>query len=244
MVWALILSVLLLSFPSPVLAEPVDEGDGSMEVVPADNPDLEDSDEDVEGDSEVSEEPTEPDTVDSEPVSVEVTLPETDTTFYDEYGVEVMSTAEPDARLSAVSTSTPYASVTGGTYYELASLTRPKMGWADDYVFWRSGQYSYSLAYGDLSFDSGTFTGSGLHLIHWTYSSSQTGYLMTEETSDLSLRVNSCVVYSNLGNFPILDHQADNNCYLAFMGVVAVCLYLIRSLFGFVLRMGVRTVNE
>lgn len=246
MVWALIFSLALLLSPSPALADPVD-GESSTEtlVEPVEQEEEEvveyvDSEADSEGDSEFSE----PDSVDSEPVSVEVTLPDTDTTFYDEYGIEVMSTVEPDIRANAVSTSTPYASVTGGTYYEIASLIRPKMGWTDDYVFWRSGQYSYSLAFGDLSYDSGTFTGSGLNVIHWTYSSNQTGYLMTEESSDISLRVNSCVVYSNLGNFPILDHQADTNCYLAFFAVVAVCCYLIGRIFSFVLRMGVRTVNE
>ena len=105
MVWALIL-VIVLSFPTPAIADEYEEEDIETEYEDV-------SDED---DSEGTEEPDSVDSEPSEPVSVEVVLPESDTVFYDEYGIQLMSTEEPRAVVNALSMTSPYASVTGGTY--------------------------------------------------------------------------------------------------------------------------------
>lgn len=240
MVWALILSLLLLS-PVPAWADPVDD---DWDVVP------------VEVDTVVDgEEPSLPDEVDSEsssvpsePVQVQQVVQEitvdVPSEYYDADGVLLYSAAVPDVSVNAIGDSSPYSSVTPSTYVTICADIMPKLGWRDNYVFWRSGQYSYRLAYGDIKLSGSRFSGSVCTLVDFTYSNNTTGYLMSTSTGSVSLDAGNAIVYSNLGVYPVLSVPSDHMKLTSYFVVVACGVYLLHCLYSFLLRLGVRNVAE
>lgn len=197
----------------------------------------------VEEDSLSAAEPVE---LSSEPVvsvpSSEVVAP---TVFVDTDGVEVMSSDVPsDVVVLAASSSTPYASVTGGTYTDIVRDMVIKLGWSDDYVFYRANQYVYRFAYGDLNLDGSVFTGDGLNFVDFSYTSSSTGYIMSRSTGSLNLNCSDFIVYSNLGDYPSISSDAVLIHLLSFFAVVAAAVFVLHCFYSFLLRLGVRHVQE
>ena len=235
MVWAVILSLLLIVSPAYALdAGLADSEGGESEIVyqestedsatdteSAATDDVADAEGDVLGTVQVVE-------VASEPV-----------TFYDTDGEVVMSSEVPvSVTLDAnMATSAVYGSVTGGTYTTLAAQTLAKVGWNDDYVFYRAGQYAYVLAVGDLEFANGRFTADTADIYTWR-NDSMSGYTFEKSSDQLNLTVGSYIVYSNLGPYPVLDLTWTGIMLLVYMmGVVCLCM-LVRPIFDFTLRMG------
>lgn len=110
-----------------------------------------------------------------------------------------------------------------------------------DYVYFRSGQYEYSLVVGDLEYDSLTFTAEeyDYYTIH-TSNNYGTSYLSLIHSSgnDLNLDVSNHLVYSNLGAYPSLYDRGDYYGFaLVLMAFVAGCCALLRPLFGFTYRL-------
>lgn len=112
----------------------------------------------------------------------------------------------------------------------------------DDYVFFRSGQYEYSLLVGDLDYNGGRFDLVGEGKIYKVTQNSgnnyNTHYLYDVlDVSSYFVNTNGILVYSNLGDFPTLNTY--DNLY-DYMIVVILCIMgcccLIRPLFNFVLR--------
>lgn len=110
----------------------------------------------------------------------------------------------------------------------------------DDYIYWRSGQYQYSLVVGDIDYSNGRFSSSG-ECTHYYFTTSS-GYNSTfsyhvDNINDFSLSVGDSLVYSNLGNYPNLTDRGDLYALSALiLMLIALCLYLLRSVFGFCLR--------
>lgn len=239
MVWALIIAFALFS-PTLAYAEP--EVVETEEVVQGD----EGTEEGV-TDDEVLQEPAEGDSESdvsaAEPVQASEDVEEVVT--YSPDG-EILSTTKAPEIVRAVSpTYTVYASVTSNTYSDMAARMLWKMGWGDDYVFWRSGQYSYTLAYGDFDLASGRFDCASAHVVTFTLDSGYSGtYTMTEGDGVVSLVPSSYIVYSNLGQYPLLDSGHVFERLVVFMSCVAVIMELVRTVFSFTLRMGVRVENE
>lgn len=74
-----------------------------------------------------------------------------------------------------------------------------------DYVFFRSGQYSYDIYVGDITFSGSSFSGSDLlHIVYDSQTYNQTGPSISYSTGSLSLTPNSSLLYSNLGDYPSL----------------------------------------
>lgn len=113
----------------------------------------------------------------------------------------------------------------------------------DDYVFFRSGQYSYILIVGDLQFSDGNFslinTGSCYEItqVNGTgYSSNYYSYSVSE-ISSYTVETNGILVYSNLGDYPTLSNTGDVYVFLICFVFSVFCIgSLIRPLFNFVLR--------
>lgn len=133
-------------------------------------------------------------------------------------------------------------STTYVTYFrDMLSKVSP----SDDYVFYRSGQYEYSMVVGDLDYSNGRIsfnyidepckvykitqsTGSSYNQ---TYSFTVTNY------SDFSLNVGNSLIYSNLGDFPDLIERGDYlETALVLLVLVVVCMYITSRIFGFCLR--------
>lgn len=82
-----------------------------------------------------------------------------------------------------------------------------------DYVAFRSGQYTYTLAVGDLDFD-GDFYGNGkIKIYEFDTESSGYGsnltYAVTND-SNFELLTSNTILYSNLGDYPNLIERGAN----------------------------------
>lgn len=109
------------------------------------------------------------------------------------------------------------------------------------YVAYRSGQYSYTLAVGNLSI-TGTNISSADTVTLYVYQTSSgynSSYTYNVSTvTDFSLNVGNYIVYSNLGNFPQLEERGVVYEYttLYIICIVGLCMF-IRSIFSFTYRL-------
>lgn len=112
---------------------------------------------------------------------------------------------------------------------------------SDDYVFWRSGQYEYTMITGNLELYGSTFSSPDLvteySITTGTGYNSYYTYTVTEDISAFTLNSENYLVYSNLGNYPILIERGALYEYstLATLIIIGCCL-LLRPMFDFVLR--------
>lgn len=134
---------------------------------------------------------------------------------------------------------TPYDGSISSTYTAIFEDVAAKLSLTDDYVFFRSGQYEYMLVAGDLTYD-GSFSGSACDVwyISTNTGSYNTGYVFSKGSlADFSLSPGSALVYSNLGHFPdLVDRGEVYSFAILILLLVAIFLYLIRSIFSFTLR--------
>lgn len=111
----------------------------------------------------------------------------------------------------------------------------------DDYVFYRSGQYSYTLVVGDLEYANKNFRADEYTCYVISYSnsgySSSTYTYTTSSGADFSLDVGNYVVYSNLGHYPNLIERDTYYGYatLYIIIVIGLCV-VIRGIFKFTYR--------
>lgn len=96
------------------------------------------------------------------------------------------------------------------TYLDYFEGIVQKLPYDEHYVIWRSGDYSYTLAYGeDVRLDGAVFTGS-CDVVQIYRSSSASGYssydwyVRTLEDT-LNLETENLFVYSDLGMFPTVE---------------------------------------
>lgn len=143
---------------------------------------------------------------------------------------------------SSVATYSSYSVYDGSissTYVSLFDRLSSKFGYSD-YVFFRSGQYTYSCFWGDLALSGSSFFGSGLDSVVLTVSSSAgTSYYTWSysDNVDLSLSAGSALVYSSLGSYPVLDSPSVGfDIVLLFLLVVALIACFVRGIFAFTYR--------
>lgn len=136
---------------------------------------------------------------------------------------------------------TAYQSVSpNSSYLDWADSYYPHIGFSDDYVFFRSGQFQYCLAVGDLSYSSGTFSGDDIQCTFLNLSSGGSGDLsVTSSSGSFNLNPSSKIVYSNLGSYPTLNPLYFYLTCFIFISVVALIMSLLRYIWSFLLRMGV-----
>lgn len=112
----------------------------------------------------------------------------------------------------------------------------------DDYVFFRSGQYDYTLIVGDLTYADSVFSGKDYTAYTISTNSGTSAYssvykYTVTSGSNFSLSVGSYLVYSNLGSYPILEDRSSVYGYatLFLLVVIAVCM-LVRPILNFTYR--------
>lgn len=120
-------------------------------------------------------------------------------------------------------------------------VANKKVGLLDDYVFFRSGQYTYDLVVGDIEFSSGKFVSNETVQIY-SISTESSGYnssyvYSTTSQDGFSLSPTNQLIYSNLGDYPDLIERSNYyEVFIALLLLVALCLYLLRSIFSFCTR--------
>lgn len=134
---------------------------------------------------------------------------------------------------------TVYEGNLSGTYTDMARDLMGSVGLDDSYLFFRSGQYEYTLLVGDLTYENGVFT-APTAIEYRIYTGSGYGndysYSVTD-VSDVRLSPGSSIVYSDLGDYPELRSWGDlldlaQVFLLAMYGV----MFLVHCIFSFILR--------
>lgn len=138
----------------------------------------------------------------------------------------------------------PYEGTISSTYIDIFSQIDISAN--DDYVFFRSGQNSYSMLVGDIDHSGTSFslTEPGKLYVLDNVNTSGTGYggntyykWTVSDVSSYTLNTGGMLVYSNLGNNPILGERGDIYAYTtAFLLSVIFLSSVLGSVFGFVLR--------
>lgn len=137
---------------------------------------------------------------------------------------------------------TPYDGTISSTYLDI--FKQFDISPNDDYVFFRSGQYEYTMLVGDIDYSNNNFTLNGNGKLYTLVYNTGTGYgsnsYYTRTVSDVStytVTTGGKLVYSNLGDFPILSERGDIYAYTsAFLLSVIFLCSVIGAVFGFVLR--------
>lgn len=169
-------------------------------------------------------------------------------TLYDEDGLALTSedtrVVAPEALASIPSS--VYGSVTPSTSYaNFAASLLPKLGFSDDYVFFRSGENEFIFVHGAMSLSGTTFSGDSVDYERFYYGGSSRGYLFDSGTGSLSLDTVGYVVLSNLGDYPTLTGaDASMTHVLVFVSTVALCLFVISRLLSFTLRTRLEVVSN
>lgn len=124
---------------------------------------------------------------------------------------------------------TPYDSSISTSVVSYMSDVLPKLGNVS-YVLFRSGQYTYRLVYADdLYFADGVFSSASADYI--SYDSRD--YLWTAGVEgSFTLRTNGYIVYSDLGNYPVLARDAVYLYVILFLGVIFLLFVIYRSFFN------------
>lgn len=105
------------------------------------------------------------------------------------------------------------------------------IGFNQNYVAFRSGQYSYTMLVGDLEYDNGVITlyGSGKE---YEYSTTGSGYnnqykYYVNEIADSSVNVGNNIIYSDVGDFPQLVERGAKYEMLTAVLLVIMCLSVV-----------------
>lgn len=143
------------------------------------------------------------------------------------------------AQASAVS---PYDGTISTTYLTVFRDVVSDLGANEDYLFYRSGQYEYTLIAGDLYRYGDTvelFDDGRAYVLTYQSNYGQDNYYHWEvnDISSFSLAVGDYLVYSNLSGYPSLEGRETVYAYSTLFVMCVLCVaFVLRSCFGFVLR--------
>ena len=130
---------------------------------------------------------------------------------------------------SLYSSYTPYDSSISTTVIQYMSDVLPKLGNVS-YVLFRSGQYTYRLVYADdLQFTDGVFSAFDADYI--SYDSRDYRWYSGTEGS-FTLRTNGYIVYSDIGDYPVLARDSMYIYAGLFLGVLFLLFTIYRSFFN------------
>lgn len=123
------------------------------------------------------------------------------------------------------------------TYIQYFRDTLSKIPLGDHYVAFRSGQYQYTMVYGDISFDNGVFSSTDSCDVYTIESdNSYNGYYTYSQSTIDSFDLNpeNKIIYSDLGNYPDFEERGAKYEILTTILIVAICVgYVARSTFRY-----------
>lgn len=115
-----------------------------------------------------------------------------------------ISTVDDGVQLLALS-DTSYGTISS-TYLDYFTGIVQKLPYDEHYVIWKSGDYRYTLAYGEgISLNGSVFSGD-CNVVQIYRSSGSNSYWYVDNSTDvLSLNANRLFVYSDLGMYPTVE---------------------------------------
>lgn len=140
------------------------------------------------------------------------------------YIVSDQEEMEEEQELEVRSISGVYAGTISDTYLEYFRGITEKLSPSVHYVVWRSGQYSYTLAYGsNVSLSGDLFVGNCDYVeIYRNASAYSSDWYVEHGTDSLSLSAGSLFIYSDLGMYPRLERGLRYGEEMAVL--VAICV--------------------
>lgn len=109
------------------------------------------------------------------------------------------------------------------------------IGFNDNYIAFRSGQYSYTMVVGDLEYENGvvTLNEPGKEYVFTTSSGYNSQYRYeVNDISNFSVTCGDYIVYSDIGDYPqLIERGAKYEMLSAFLIVVICLCVVIRSIF-------------
>lgn len=110
----------------------------------------------------------------------------------------------------------------------------------EHYVVWRSGQYAYEMAYGeDITLEGNYFSGDCNNVsIYRNSNNMNTDWYVDYGTDSLSLNATQLFVYSDLGDYPMLERGGTYGTDMALLVAVCVCtaFVLAHSIFDYIVK--------
>lgn len=141
--------------------------------------------------------------------------------------------------------SSPYEGTISDTYKSIFEDTVADISIFDNYVFWRSGEFQYSMLAGDIVEENGTFSVAGgdmyvldiitLDSTGWTSNS----YHRFSHYMDIDYTLSSdnFLVYSDINGYPKLEERGITYEFItAFLVLCTIIGTLVWRIFKFVLR--------
>lgn len=122
----------------------------------------------------------------------------------------------------------------GTTYITYFKDILSGAGFDDNYVAFRSGQYSYTMVVGDIEYNNGVFSlvGEGKEYEFSTTSSSYNSQYQyyANDITDFSLNADNSIIYSDVGEFPQLIERGAKYEILStvLMCIVVLCIVINR----------------
>lgn len=111
----------------------------------------------------------------------------------------------------------------------------PGIGLGEHYVAFRSGQYTYDMLVGDISYDNGIFSSAdSCTVYHLETSNSYNGYYVYSVSTidSISLNPEDKIIYSDLGHFPQLEERGAKYEILTTILIATCCVvFVVRNIF-------------
>ena len=153
--------------------------------------------------------------------------------------VMIVEPEEEEYELEVFSLTGSYPGTISDTYLNYFRGIVQKLDWNQHYVVYRSGQYSYTMVYGEEVALNGTrFTGNGNVVnLYRNTSSGNSDWYVGYSSDSLSLSAGSLYVYSDLGMYPTLKEGGSSIEFMALLFAVgfAVVYSVCHDIFDYIM---------
>lgn len=153
--------------------------------------------------------------------------------------VQIVEPVEEEHELEVYSLTGSYPGTISDTYLNYFRGIVQKLNWKEHYVVYRSGQYSYTMIYGEgVALNGSRFTGTGSVVnIYRDSSSYSSDWYVSYSTDSIALSAGSLFIYSDLGNYPELKEGGTSLEFAALLFAVgfAVVYSVCHDIFDYVM---------
>lgn len=160
-------------------------------------------------------------------------------TFENPMPVMIVEPEVEEYELEVFSLTGSYPGTISDTYLNYFRGIVQKLDWNQHYVVYRSGQYSYTMVYGEEVALNGTrFTGNGNVVnLYRNTSSGNSDWYVGYSSDSLSLSAGSLYVYSDLGMYPTLKEGGSSIEFMALLFAVgfAVVYSVCHDIFDYIM---------
>lgn len=155
--------------------------------------------------------------------------------------VQIVEPVEEEYELEVYSLTGSYPGPISDTYLNYFRGIVQKLNWKEHYVVYRSGQYSYTMAYGeDVTLIGGVLTGpanTNIVNIYRNSSSSSSDWYVSRSRDRFTVSAGSLFIYSDLGMYPELKEGGTSLEFMALLFAVgfAVVYSVCHDIFDYIM---------